>query len=233
MAIIAKNNGGNFEPIEAGMHVGRCVDMYHIGTVEETYKGDVKQTNKVLLTFELPHVLHVFDKEKGEEARKISKEYTLSMSPKANLRKDLESWRGKKFTEEEAKAFDVSKLLGIPCMLNVIHRESGGNTYANIDVITPLAKGTECPEQIYDSFEFNYDNVKETFDKCPDWVKKKISQSAEFQATGLTYTEEGENKETVIPKKEAPKTEKAVSDAKPSQDQPSQDNGGDEEEPLF
>src|SRR3990167_3685661 len=35
----------------------------------------------------------------------ISKFYTLSLSEKANLRKDLEGWRGKSFTESELEGF--------------------------------------------------------------------------------------------------------------------------------
>jgi len=215
MAIIAKNNGGNFEPVPAGLHVARCVDMYHIGTVEDTWKGEVKQMNKVLLTFELPDVMHVFDKDKGEEARKISKEFTLSMSPKANLRKDLESWRGAKFSDTDAKEFDVTKLLGMPCMLNVIHAESGGNTYANISVITPPAKSTVVPEQIYESLEFNYDNAKETFEKCPTWVQKKIVQSAEARALGLAMPTEDGAAPAATPTAEAPKPEVEASADKP------------------
>jgi hypothetical protein len=46
----------------------------------------------------------------------ISKEFTLSMHEKSTLRQFLESWRGKAFTEKEALSFDVTALIGKPCL---------------------------------------------------------------------------------------------------------------------
>src|SRR3990167_2490369 len=61
---------------------------------------------------------------------------------KANLRKHLEAWRGKKFTKEELDGFDVEKLLGVNCQLQVIHNLSdNGGTFANVQAIVPLGKG--------------------------------------------------------------------------------------------
>jgi hypothetical protein len=51
--------------------------------------------------------------------------YTLSWAPQANLRIDLQAWRGKPFTEEEMRRFDLKTVLGAWCMLNLI--ESTGN----------------------------------------------------------------------------------------------------------
>ncbi len=186
MAIIATNKGGNYEPVPEGMHVARCVAMYHVGTVPEKFDGTEKIMNKVILTWELPNCLHVFDEEKGEEIRLISKEYTLSMNEKANLRKDLDSWRGTAFTEEEAAEFDVTKLLGIECMIQVVHKvaKASGNTNAKVNVITPVADGVTVPEQTNESFEFNYENIAETYPTVHEWIAKKIRTSEEFAASG-------------------------------------------------
>jgi hypothetical protein len=43
------------------------------------------------------------------------KNYTLSWSEKANLRLDLQSWRGKPFTQEEMRRFDLETILGAWC----------------------------------------------------------------------------------------------------------------------
>ena len=86
-----------------------------------------KQVNKVRITWELPTELKVFNPDKGEQPQAISKEFTLSMHEKSSLRAFLTSWRGKGFTEDEAKAFDVTKLLGVPCMLSIVH-EPGKKT---------------------------------------------------------------------------------------------------------
>ena len=51
----------------------------------------------------------------------VSKTYTASLFEAAALRKDLESWRGKSFTEEELGGFDISKLLGCTARIEVGH----------------------------------------------------------------------------------------------------------------
>ena len=71
----------------------------------------------------------------------ISKTYTASMHEKAALSKDLESWRGRAFTDEERDGFDLKKVLGQPCLLNVIHENKGGTVYANIASVSPVPKG--------------------------------------------------------------------------------------------
>ena len=122
MAINATNNGTKRELIPAGNYIARCYQMIEIGTVNEIIQGTAKQLTKVRIGWELPTELRVFDETKGEQPLIISKEYTLSLNEKSNLRKMLASWRGKDFTEAEAKCFDITVLVGIPCMLNIIHK---------------------------------------------------------------------------------------------------------------
>jgi len=193
MSITAKT-GNNFELTPAGNHIARCYSMIEIGTVKEDFKGEVKNLHKVRITWELPLEQRVFVPEKGQQPFSISKEYTLSMHEKATLRKDLSSWRGKPFTDDEARSFDVTKLLGIPCMLNVVHTvSSSGNTYANVAAITPMPKGTTCPPQINDSFEFNYAEFNETvFQSLPEYLRKKMEVTPEYLfAKGLKPADNG------------------------------------------
>src|SRR6478752_7885574 len=156
MAIIATSNGAsNYTPVPAGNYVARCFSMVHIGTSKDTFEGREKLTNKVRLTFELPTETKEFKEGEGEKPFTVSKEFTLSMHEKAGLRKSLESWRGKGFSEEEAKAFDITKLLGKPCMLNIIHKEKqGGGVNAVISSISSMPKGLACPDQVNANFEF-------------------------------------------------------------------------------
>lgn len=182
--IEATNNSQPRELIPAGNHIARCYSMVHVGTNKEIIQGTEKPLNKVRLTWELPTELRVFNEEKGEQPMVVSKEYTLSMHEMSNLRKDLESWRGKGFTEDEAKSFDITKLLGVPCLLNVIHKTSAkGSNYENISSITTLIKGMDCPAQVNETFEFNYTDkfdpkLVETF---PDFIKDKIKTSVEYR----------------------------------------------------
>src|ERR1700748_3863007 len=124
MAITAKSTSTPRELIPADNYIARCYQMIEIGTVTELYMGEPKQMVKVRIGFELPTLTKVFKEENGEQPFVFSAEYTLSMTEKANLRKLLTSWRGTPFTEEEAKAFDITKLIGAPCFLNIIHKAS-------------------------------------------------------------------------------------------------------------
>ena len=55
----------------------------------------------------------------------IAKEYTVSLNEKANLRKDLESWRGKEIQPTELEGFDMTNLLGVQCTLQIMHNDNG------------------------------------------------------------------------------------------------------------
>jgi hypothetical protein len=182
--IKATNKGGsNYEPIAAGTYAARCYQMIHIGTAEENILGQVKKLNKVRITWELPTETKVFKEENGEQPHVISKEFTLSMNEKATLRKFLEGWRGKAFTEKEAESFDITVLLGKPCMLSIIHKQAkNGNTYAEISSVSSVPKGMNVPEQINPSKELNYDKFDwELFETLPDFIKDKMKQTDEFK----------------------------------------------------
>ena len=186
MSIIATNKGGgnNIEPIPTGNYPARCYSMIHIGTVEENILGTIKILNKVRITWELPTELKVFKEENGEQPIVISKEFTLSMHEKSTLRNYLKNWRGKDFTEEEANAFDITKLIGVPCMLNITHKKSkdGQRTYAEIGSISTMPKGFECPPQINESFIFTYENFNENnFNKLPEFIRLKMITSEEYK----------------------------------------------------
>jgi hypothetical protein len=183
MEIIATNEGGgNFKKVDAGNYAARCYSMIHIGSLEEEFQGVKKLCNKVRITWELPTELAVFKEENGEQPFSVSKEFTLSMHEKATLRKFLESWRGKGFTEEEAKRFDVSKLIGAPCMLNIIHKESKtGKTYADISSVSTMPKGLQCPEQINKTIMFSIAQPDwEVFNSLPSFLQDKIKLSKEY-----------------------------------------------------
>ena len=185
MGIIATSNGGsNYTPMEAGNYVARCYQMIHIGTIEETFNGETKLQNKVRISWETPTETKVFKEENGEQPYSLSKEFTLSMHEKSTLRKYLEGWRGKAFTKEEVEAFDISVLIGKPCMINVIHKPSkdGKKVYAEISSISSMPKGMTCPDAINKPLILAFDSWdQEVFNSLPDFVKDKINTSQEFK----------------------------------------------------
>lgn len=186
MPIIASDKGTPRELIPAGNYLARCYQMVELGTLTEVIMGTSKTLHKVRIGWELPTELKVFKEGEPERPLAISMDFTLSMNPKATLRKMLASWRGKDFTEEEAKAFDITKLIGAACMLNVIHKPGVADPskmYEKISSISPLAKGTTCPPAINPPFMLSYDEWDDQkFFSLPDFIQDKIKSSAEFQA---------------------------------------------------
>lgn len=172
--------------IPAGNYVARCYGMIQIGTIKEkTMTGEEREVHKVLIDWELPTELVVFNPEKGEQPFVFSKDYTLSMHELSSLRKMISSWRGKQLTDVEANDFDITKLVGATCMLNIVHKASkdGSKTYANLAGVSPLPKGFKCPDQINPTRILEYDNWnQELYLSLPDWLADKIASSKEYKA---------------------------------------------------
>lgn len=137
MAIIAKasGEGQSFTPAPVGVHQAVCVDVVDLGVLEVTYKGETKRQHKVNLAWQLNE-----DRDDGKPYL-VFKRYTLSLHEKAGLRKDLESWRGRKFTRDEEMGFDLETVIGANCLLNITHNQVGDKTYANVSSVSPLMKG--------------------------------------------------------------------------------------------
>jgi hypothetical protein len=112
--------------------------------------GQVKYLHKVMLGWEIHGSDEMGEPLKMKDGRPfaIFKNYTLSWSEKANLRLDLQSWRGRQFSQEEMRRFDLKNVLGAWCMLNIIDRVGNdGKTYTNVNGITPVPsviKQTAC-----------------------------------------------------------------------------------------
>jgi hypothetical protein len=186
MPIIATTNTQQRELIPAGNYIGICYQMIEIGMVKKNIMGTEKVLHKVRIGWELPTELKVFNEEKGEQPCVISKEFTLSMHEKSALRAVLKSWRGKDFTDEESKAFDITKILGKPCMINIIHKPGKADptkTYQEISSITGVPKGMPVPAQINKTIELSYDRFDENiFESLPDFIKNKMKESLEYAA---------------------------------------------------
>lgn len=184
MAINATNSGTHREPMPSGNYVAICYQMIQIGTVMEMINGEQKLLNKVRIGWEFPTETKVFKEENGEQPYVISEEYTLSLNEKANLRKMLASWRGKDFTEKEAESFDITNLLGKPCMINVIHKTSkkdATRVYEKIGSVSTVPKGLLIPPQHNQIKVLSYDNFDhELYNSLPDFIKTKIASSLEF-----------------------------------------------------
>jgi hypothetical protein len=181
MSLIVSETGA-YQRAPEGIHVARCVQVIDLGTQLSDFDGKSKRLRKVRISWELPDEKTVFDEEKGEEPFLVSKEYTMTLGTKSNLRHDIESWRGKGLTGSEAEAFNLVVLLGKTCMVNVIHEVSRQNRkYAKIINVTPLPKGIQAPVQILPSLQYSIeDGLGGAFEELPGYIQNKILASDEL-----------------------------------------------------
>lgn len=174
--------GGDFAQAPAGAHVARSVRIIDIGTHHGEYQGTPNTRNQFILQWELPNELIEIDGQ--EKPLLVSKFYTNSLSEKANLRKDLESWRSRAFTEEELDKFDLMNVLGKPCLLSIVHNEKNK---AVVKGVSPLAKGMTCPPAINEIDAFWIDEWDDNkFAALSDGFRKLIQQSDEYKEFGGT-----------------------------------------------
>jgi len=88
----------------------------------------VKKRDTIWLGFEL-------DQNTPEDDKPLSirKKFTASIHERATLRVFLERWRGRPFTDGERAKFDTETLIGVPCQLNIIHKDFGSGPRQLID----------------------------------------------------------------------------------------------------
>jgi hypothetical protein len=150
-----------------------------LGDQETNYQGAITVKHQCFIRWELPHErLDWQDKDGSTKSgpMSIGKTYTVSLSEKANLRKDLESWRGKVFTPEELKGFDLFKLLGVGCQVTVVHVDKEGKTYANVKGLAGWPKGMPKPGITeVGLMQYSPDEPKQ-YDMLPQWVKDKLAK---------------------------------------------------------
>lgn len=194
MGFIATDSGGsgNFKRVPQGVFVGRCYSLIDLGTQLSVGQFGEKLQHKMRISWELldndddgnPLTVDVDGK---EMPMTISKSYTVSLHEKASLRKDLAAWRGKDFTDDEARAFDVSKLIGAYAMVNVAISETNGKTYSNVAGLTALPNSLKAnkPAPVHENIKFDldepdmavfdtfYEKLQDIIKKSPEWAQKQ------------------------------------------------------------
>lgn len=177
---VSAGNEKSRELAPAGNHLSICYMVVDLGLQKTTYQGQEKTQRQLLLGFELCE-------EAMQDGRPfaVSNTYNFSLGSKANLRRILEGWRGKPFTDEELQGFDVSVLAGKPCMVQVAHRTVGEKTYVNIQSIASVPKSLPIPEAqnqiVVYSPEFD-DPLQ--WSRLPAWVQKRIQDRVKPEPAG-------------------------------------------------
>jgi hypothetical protein len=192
MSLTARDSGGgSFTPVAPGMHLARCYRIVDMGTQKTEFQGQAKHLQKVMLQFEV----HGEDDNgkplltsKGEPMS-ISKNFTLSLAEKATMRKDLQAWRGRDFTPEELRGFELKNVLGAWAMITASKAVgNNGKEYTNIVSINPVPaaiKKAGMPEGFNKLAMFVISNPDmELFETFGNGLKEKITSSPEWRARG-------------------------------------------------
>ena len=174
MSLIVNESAGTSIPLLAeDVYPAVCCMLVDLG---EQYSEKYNNTaRKVLICWELPG--ETLD---NGEARRLSNTYTASLNVKGNLRKDLISWRGRDFTVDELKKFDLRNIVGAPCMLSVIHKVGqDGNKRAVIGGIMKLPKGMPLPTLTngFTIFDLDEENAMDKLEELPEWIQTRIKES--------------------------------------------------------
>ena len=187
MSIVAKGGekSSSFPSVSVGVHKARCIKVIDLGTQKNEFEGNISWKRQILVIWEVPE-----QTSETSEPLTISKFYTLSLHEKSNLGIDLTSWRGRPFSETEKKGFDISKLIGHTCLLNVIQ----GNKNNKIGSIMPLPKGDKIAEQYHTGVVFDLEKYqkgqKEVFNQLSEGIRNIILRSKELE--GLEHKDNGD-----------------------------------------
>jgi len=192
--IQAGGSSGGFTPVPPGMHLARCYRIVDLGTQQSEYMGVTKNLPKLMMQWEVhgeDDAGNLLVTSKGEPMT-ISKNYTVSLSENATLRKDLATWRGRDFTSDELKGFELGNVLGHWAMISVSQSiGNNGKEYTNINTINPVPaniKKRGLPEAYNKNQMFVLNDpdmaIWETFS---DGLKAKIEKSPEWQSRRVTH----------------------------------------------
>lgn len=183
----ASSQGGKtIEPPPAGLHSAILTALYDVGWQYDE-KFD-KSTRKMIFRFELPSLPRL----KGETKegipfdlpRALTKKYTNSLHEKAQLRAMLESWAGRPLTTEEIKSFDLTKLLGRACTIQVMHEtKKDGNVRADVRTVLKLVGPKPTTTTTPVMWSITQIKTAAELDKAdlPHWIIDLAKQSDEYR----------------------------------------------------
>jgi hypothetical protein len=183
MTLTPAKKGGSYDPVPSGNHIARLYEIIHVGTIPTQWQGQDKMTDKIRLGFELCNEKKEFRQGEGEKPYSISREFTYSWGQKGHLRPFIEGFIGTKLHDDEAYNFNLEDLLGEACLLNVVHTEKDGNTYANIQGASPLPKGLAAPALVNEKRSLDINSIPyNEIDALPEFIQKKMKSSEEYSA---------------------------------------------------
>lgn len=181
MGLIASDKGGR-EPAPAGTHLAVCFGLIDLGTQTEAFQGKTKVAPKIWIWWELTE-----EKTPDGKPVTVGSFFTASLGEKANLRAMLQAWRGRPFTPEELKGFQLRDIVGKPCMLTIIHEpKKSGGIIDKVKSVSGMPKGMARPAIQQQPVVLDLNKFDQTtYDTLPNFLKDMIGKSPEGQKLGV------------------------------------------------
>lgn len=171
--VVKDQGGGDFEQPEAGTYSANSYKLIDLGTQTGEYQGKQTVRRQVIIGWEIDEPMS------DGRPFAVTKFYTASLSEKATLRHDLESWRGRAFTEDELGGFDLHAILSKPCMLTLTRTDKNKT---KVTAVSKLPKGMPAMKPVNPPLYFSLDDFDaEVFASLSDGIKRMIMQSPEYQ----------------------------------------------------
>jgi len=198
MGLTISSSGGDYENLEPGRYQATCYKLIDAGTREESYQeGPLRKRHIVYVYWEVTAKQEIDDAEEHWEPITMddgrlfsaSKKYTASLNENAALFKDLKSWRGKPFSDEDLSGFELPKVLGVTAELEMVKQNKDSDKVKVEGVYKPDGgmKKVATKIDIY-AKEWTGESCQESKDMCdivedmPPWMKEMIDQSFEILA---------------------------------------------------
>ena len=178
----AKESGSknNIPEMEPGLYLAICYLIADIGEHENKLYNNTSR--QIVMSWEFPDERIEINGQMLPRAQSMF--FTLSLNERARLRSFLENWRGRAFTAEELEGFDVGKVLGAPCMLNMVERvRPDGSKRTVIGGVSRVPKGMNVPlpENPRVLFDLDAPDAVSQMQKLPEWIQNKIRESITYQ----------------------------------------------------
>lgn len=176
---VSEKSGSGIAPLPEDTYPAVCYALIDLG---QQYSAKFeKYSEQVAIGWEIIGETITVD---GEDVpRSFFNTYNMSLNEKAKLRKDLVSWRGKEFSVEELKDFNLRNILGKPCMIQIIHKKNadGSRVYANLGSVTKIPKGFPIPKGQLEPMVFDFsESDPAVVDTLPQWMQDKIKASESY-----------------------------------------------------
>ena len=170
-----KEGGSDFENLEPGIYGAVCTRVVDFGT-QPGYKAGDKPSHQILLGFEV------------EKYMADGRPFYILFTAFAGLGKPdkptklcafLEGMRGKKFTPDERKGFEIKNVLGKTCEL-VVGLSSSGKSKPTAAARPRVPVELKPEKLVYFSMDLEAPTVA-AFDDLSKWEKGMVQTSPEWE----------------------------------------------------